>query len=262
MVYQTLIFDIDNSIARIVLNRPEAANSMNMQMMEELLDVSIVCDEDDSIRAVTITGTGRMFCAGGDLASFAKQGDKLPGFLKKATTVLHGAITRFARMKKPVITIINGSAAGAGFSLAIMGDYTIAADSAKFTMAYTAAGLSPDGSSSYFLPRLVGEKRAREIMMTNRTLTADEALNWGMINQISTNDDLTADANIMINKLASGPTLAYGTIKELLVNSATSSLETQMEHESRGIAASAGTVDGKEGIDAFLNKRRAEFGGK
>jgi 2-(1,2-epoxy-1,2-dihydrophenyl)acetyl-CoA isomerase len=235
---------------------------MNMQMMEELLDVSIVCDEDDSIRAVTITGTGRMFCAGGDLASFAKQGDKLPGFLKKATTVLHGAITRFARMKKPVITIINGSAAGAGFSLAIMGDYTIAADSAKFTMAYTAAGLSPDGSSSYFLPRLVGEKRAREIMMTNRTLTADEALNWGMINQISTNDDLTADANIMINKLASGPTLAYGTIKELLVNSATSSLETQMEHESRGIAASAGTVDGKEGIDAFLNKRRAEFGGK
>jgi len=262
MVYQTLIFDIDNSIARIILNRPEAANSMNMQMMEELLDVSIVCDEDDSIRAVTITGTGRMFCAGGDLASFAKQGDKLPGFLKKATTVLHGAITRFARMKKPVITIINGSAAGAGFSLAIMGDYTIAADSAKFTMAYTAAGLSPDGSSSYFLPRLVGEKRAREIMMTNRTLTADEALNWGMINQISTNDDLTADANIMINKLASGPTLAYGTIKELLVNSATSSLETQMEHESRGIAASAGTVDGKEGIDAFLNKRRAEFGGK
>ena len=262
MVYQTLIFDIDNSIARIILNRPEAANSMNMQMMEELLDVSIVCDEDDSIRAVTITGTGRMFCAGGDLASFAKQGDKLPGFLKKATTVLHGAITRFARMKKPVITIINGSAAGAGFSLAIMGDYTIAADSAKFTMAYTAAGLSPDVSSSYFFPRLVGENRARGIMMTNRTLTADEALNWGMINQISTNDDLTADANIMINKLASGPTLAYGTIKELLVNSATSSLETQMEHESRGIAASAGTVDGKEGIDAFLNKRRAEFGGK
>lgn len=262
MGYQAITLEIDGAIARITLNRPDSANAMNMQMMEELLDVSIALDENSNVRAVVITGNGRLFCAGGDLASFAEAGDGLATFLKKATTILHGAVTRFVRMKKPVITVVNGPAAGAGFSLAIMGDYTLAAKSAKFTMAYTSAGLSPDGSSSYFLPRLVGEKRARELMLTNRTLSADEALEWGLINQVAADDDLANAADKIADKLASGPTQAFGTVKELLVSSSTSSLETQMEHESRGIAGSANTADGLEGIDAFLNKRKPEFTGK
>lgn len=261
MAYQAISLDIDGAIARITLNRPDSANAMDMQMMKELLDVAISLDEDNSIRAVAITGNGRFFCAGGDLASFAKVGDGLPAFLKKATNVLHGAITRFARMRKPVVTVINGPAAGAGFSLAIMSDYTLAAESVKFTMAYTGAGLTPDGSGSYYLPRLVGEKRARELMMTNRTLSAAEALEWGMINEVASDENLGAAADKILTRLAAGPTQAFGTVKELLMSSATSSLETQLEHESRGISGSAHTADGLEGIDAFVNKRKAEFTG-
>lgn len=262
MAYQAISLHIDGPIARITLNRPTSANAMNIEMMKELLHVAIALDENTSIRAVAITGKGDFFCAGGDLASFAKADHDLPAFLKQATTVLHAAITRFAHMKKPVVTIINGPAAGAGFSLAIMSDYTIASESVKFSMAYTGAGLTPDGSSSYYLPRLIGEKRARELMMTNRTLSAAEALDWGMINEVVSDNNLNQAAETVLSQFAKGPTQAYGTIKELLLNSGTSGLETQMEHESRAISGSAHTADGLEGINAFLNKRKPEFIGK
>jgi len=164
-------------------------------------------------------------------------------------------------MNAPVIAAVNGTAAGAGFSLALSADLVISVDSAKFVMAYTNAGLSPDGSSSYFLPRRVGDRRARELMLTNRVLSADEALDWGIVNQVVAADDLDETVEKLAAKIAAGPTLAYGQVKSLLNVSFDNGLETQMELESRGIADMARSRDGKEGIQAFLAKRKPTFKG-
>jgi len=172
---------------------------------------------------------------------------------------LHRATSSFARMEKPFIVAVNGMAAGAGFSIAITGDFVIAAESAKFTMAYTAAGLSPDGSSSYYLPRLVGMRKAMDLMITNRRLTAHEAENWGLINQVVPDDALQTTAMELAQKLAKGPTDAFATVKKLLLCSFDNSLETQMELEGRAISHHAGVTNGKEGVQAFLEKRKPKF---
>ena len=157
MTYETLKFERDGAVALVTLNRPDAANSLNVPMSEELVKVATHCDSNPDIRAVILTGTGRMFSAGGDLVSFAAQGAQMSEYMRYATTGLHAAISRFARMNAPYLVAVNGTAAGAGFSMAISGDLVFAAESAKFTMAYTRAGVSPDGSSTFFLPRLVGQ---------------------------------------------------------------------------------------------------------
>ena len=191
MTYECLEFEVnEDGVAVMTLNRPDAANAMDLQMSKEMLDVSITCDEDPSVRVLVIRARGRMFCAGGDLKSFAESGDRIGHALKDMTTYLHGAISRFSRMNAPVITEVQGMAAGAGMSLAITGDLVFAGESAGFTMAYTAAGLSPDGSSTFFLPRLVGVQRAKELMITNRRLSAEEALQWGLVNRVIADDAL------------------------------------------------------------------------
>lgn len=253
---------IENSIATVTLNRPDNANALNLAMAKQLHETAIELSENAEVRAVIITGRGAMFCAGGDLASFAELGDRIAVGIKQITASLHGAVATLNRMNAPVIMAINGSAAGAGFSLAIAGDFAIAGESAKFTMAYTAAGLSPDGSSSYFLPRRVGMMRARELMMTNRRLSAAEALDWGLLNQVVDDQQLMDAALELAGKLAKGPTRAYGQVKQLLNSSFETGLETQMEHETAGIAAMAGSADGREGVSAFLEKRKAQFRGQ
>jgi 2-(1,2-epoxy-1,2-dihydrophenyl)acetyl-CoA isomerase len=164
-------------------------------------------------------------------------------------------------MRAPLVIAVNGTAAGAGMSLAITGDLVLAADSAKFTMAYTAAGLSPDGSSSYFLPRLVGLRRAQELLFTNRRLSAAEALDWGLVTQVVTDGELAETAQTLATRLAAGPTSAYGMVKSLLIDTYDTSLEGQMELEGRGIADMAAGPDGLEGIAAFVNKRTPAFTG-
>jgi 2-(1,2-epoxy-1,2-dihydrophenyl)acetyl-CoA isomerase len=159
--YQTLSFEQSGPIARIVLNRPEAANGMNDVMTRELAEVARRCDGADT-KVVVLTGAGRFFCAGGDLKSMAASPLGPGPFVKGIANDLHRAISTFARMDAVLITAVNGVAAGAGFSLAVAGDLVLAADSASFTMAYTKAGLSPDGSSSYYLPRLVGIRRTQD----------------------------------------------------------------------------------------------------
>jgi 2-(1,2-epoxy-1,2-dihydrophenyl)acetyl-CoA isomerase len=261
MPYETLIFDVADNVAHITMNRPDAANSLNAALAHDLMMAAIRCDEDGDIRAVILTGAGKMFCAGGDLKKFATFSADTGVRLKEITTYLHAATSRFMRMDAPLVVAVNGVAAGAGMSLAVAGDITIAARGAKFTMAYTAAGLSPDGSSSWFLPRLIGLRRTQELMLTNRVLAADEALEWGVVSQVVDNDALADTAMDLARRFASGPTLAYGAVKTLLVDSFTNTLETQLELEARLIAKTAQTADGREGIAAFVAKRKPLFKG-
>lgn len=260
--FSTLNFTVSEGVAEITLNRPDNANAMNLQMGQDLMEASLLCEENPDIRAVLITGNGRMFCAGGDLSSFADAGDKVKPLILRLTGYLHLAISRFSRADAPVVIAVNGSAAGAGFSLAVSGDFVLAAESAKFTMAYTAAGLTPDGSSSYFLPRLIGMRKTQELMLTNRRLDAQEAEQWGMINRVVADEELLNEARALARQLAKGPGKAFGTVKALLRSSFSESLETQMELEAQGIANATQTRDGQEGVRAFLEKRKPEFSGQ
>lgn len=261
MTYQTLLFDVTSGIATITLNRPDAANAMNPTMARELSDIAIRCDDSPDIRAVVIRGSGKMFCAGGDLGVFAEAGDKVSAVIKEMAGDLHMGISRLTRMNAPVIAAVNGTAAGAGFSLAIAADLVISVDTAKYVMAYTNAGLSPDGSSTYFLPRCIGDRRARELMLTNRVLSAAEALDWGLINQVVSKEDFDETVSKLAASIAEGPTLAFGRVKSLLNASFDNGLETQMELETRGISDMSKTDDGIEGIQAFLAKRKPNFKG-
>ncbi len=262
MQYSTLLFEQREGVATITLNRPDAANAMDIDMARELMHAAIRCDEDEGVRATILTGAGRWFCPGGDLKSFAEQGDSLPVHLKEMVTYLHAAVSRLRRMDAPVISAVNGAAAGAGMSLALAGDILLAAESARFVVAYTGVGLSPDGSSTYFLPRIVGLKRALELTLTNRPLTAGQAMDWGLVSRVVPDDTLEVEARSLATRLAAGPTRALGTAKRLLEDGWTETIETQMEMEGRGIAGLARTADAREGIDAFLHKRTPEFGGR
>jgi 2-(1,2-epoxy-1,2-dihydrophenyl)acetyl-CoA isomerase len=262
MSYETLLFDVSGPVARITLNRPEAANSLNDVMARELMLAAIHCDEDPAIRAVLLTGAGKMFSAGGDLKTFSGFGAETGARLKEITTYFHAAISRFARMDAPLVVAVNGMAAGAGMSLAASGDLVLAAQSARFTMAYTAAGLSPDGSSTWILPRLIGLRRTQELMLTNRMLGAGEALEWGLVNRVVDDGALMAEAEALALGLAGGATRALGAVKKMLVESFTNPLESQMELESRMIAAMAQNDDGREGIAAFVGKRKPSFSGR
>lgn len=262
MRFETLLFDVRDGVGHVVLNRPDAANSLDMRMARELHQVSIRCDVDPEIRAVLMTGTGAMFCAGGDLKSFAGQGAALPAHLKEVTAYLHAAISRFSWMDAPVIAAVNGTAAGAGMSLVCAADLAVAARSAVFTMAYTKAGLVPDGSATFYLGRVVGLHRAMELALTNRLLTADEACAWGIVNRVADDAEMMAEAGRLAADLAAGPTAAFGRTKRLILQGTTESLESQMERETRGIAAAAASADGREGVQAFLEKRAPRFAGR
>jgi 2-(1,2-epoxy-1,2-dihydrophenyl)acetyl-CoA isomerase len=259
--YSTIQLERDGAVAKLTLDRPESANALDLLMARELMQAAIEIDEDASVRAVVLTANGKMFCAGGDLGAMKEEGDGASAYIKEMAGYLHMAISKFARMRAPVIAAVNGTAAGAGFSMICATDLAIASETAKFTMAYTGAGLSPDGSSSYFLPRIIGQRRTFELMLTNRVLNSADALEWGLVNQVVPAEELMPTAEKLASQLASGATAAYAVVKRLLVNSAYDSLESQMEHETRGIADSARTDDGREGIAAFLEKRRPKFTG-
>jgi len=260
-----VLFQVTGGVGWTILNRPKAYNALNRELAAQLLDVLIRCDEDESVRAVVITGEGPSFCSGGDIKQMmdavASVGHAA-AFLKTLTVSLHEAIATMAHMSKPVITAVNGAAAGAGFSLAIAGDLVLAADNAQFTVAYTAIGLAPDGSSTFTLPRLIGPKRAFELMCTNRALSAGEARELGMVNQVFPAEKFTDQVREFALGIAQGPTAALAHAKKLLTLSAQSSLETQMEHERRAIAACGRTVDFREGADAFFAKRTPKFQGR
>jgi 2-(1,2-epoxy-1,2-dihydrophenyl)acetyl-CoA isomerase len=261
MNYETIIFEVKEQVAFITLNRPEAFNALNLTVGRELMHAAIRCDENPEIRAVVLTGAGKAFSAGGDLKFFAGYGNQLSTVLKEMTVYCHAAASRLIRMDKPLITAVNGAAAGIGMSFAIAGDIILAAESASFTAAYTAAGLSPDGAMTYLLPRMIGLARARELMMTNRRLKAQDALDWGLVNKVVPDGELLNEAESLAKSFANGPTRSFGIVKKLLNESFSATLETQMEQEARGIAEMARTIDGVEGVNAFVGKRRSMFKG-
>ena len=261
MSFATLLYDVDAAthVATITLNRPAQFNALNLDMARELMMATIAADEDAGVRCVVITGAGKAFFAGGDLSTFGAAGDATGALLKEMTSYFHSAVARLARMDAPVIAHVNGVAAGAGFSTMLACDLAIAASSAKFTMAYTKSGLSPDGSSTWFLPRTVGLRRAQELTLTNRVLTAAEALDWGLLTRVIDDAELAEHVRALSVEIASGPTRTLGAAKRLLRDSSDHGLETQMELEARAIAAMSSTSDGREGVAAFLEKRGPKY---
>jgi 2-(1,2-epoxy-1,2-dihydrophenyl)acetyl-CoA isomerase len=258
-----VILEVKNSVAHITLNRPEAANGINKELAEELDAAARACEHNDAVRAILITGNGKFFCAGGDLKSFAAKGETdLPRYLEEVTSHLHRAVSRFARMRSPVVAAVQGSAAGAGFSLACAVDFVIAAESARFTMAYTKAGLTPDGSSTFYLPRIVGPRRAMELAILNPVLTSKQALDFGIATRVVPDAELLPTAIAFTEELATGPTLAYRGVKRLLIDSAVAGLEEQMGRETETICTTSWTKDAREGIAAFVEKRRPKFTGE
>ncbi len=262
MGYSSLTFGVEDGVGLIRLNRPNDGNAIILEMALELLHVATVCDENPEVRAVVLTGNGKMFCAGGDLKVFAAQGGNVSLYLKETTQALHAAISRFNWMDAPVVGAINGTAAGGGFSLALTTDIAIAAESAKFTMAYTKIALAPDGSSTYFLARIVGLRRAKELALLNPVLSARQAKEWGLINRVVADDQVLTSALEIARHWANGPTRSFGETKRLILSGATESLESQMERESRPIAAMISTSAGHEGLAAFIAKRSPVFRGK
>src|SRR5262245_16566194 len=255
MAYQYVLIDRVAEVATITLNRPEAFNALDLALGRELFHAALEVDEDPAIRCVVITGAGRAFCAGGDVRGFADNLPRIGVLMKELTTYLHGAVSRLCRSDKPVIMAVNGLAAGGGFSLALSGDLVVAAESARFTMAYSKIAATPDGSSSYFLPRLVGLRRAMELYFTNRVLTAREALDWGLVTRVVPDGELRTAVDTLSRELAQGPSKAFGGAKRLLHQSTWESLETQMELEAQSIAAMGHTVDFRAGVTAFANKQ-------
>ena len=254
-----LRFERDGAIARIVLDRPQAGNAIDLDMARALLEAAQRCEDDASIRCVVITGAGRLFCAGGDIAAFSAAGDAVPEFLRELATTLHKALMRFARMRKPLVTVVNGPAAGAGLSLAIIGDVVLAARSAHFSSAYGSLGLTPDGGMSWWLPRVVGLRRAQEIILTGRRLSAEEAASLGLATLVVDDAELAAQAQAYAQRLAVAPSAAIGAARQLLLDGETRSLSDQLDAEIEAIVAAGASDECREGVAAFVEKRKPNF---
>ncbi|MBV9509974.1 MAG: enoyl-CoA hydratase/isomerase family protein [Caulobacteraceae bacterium] len=256
-----ILFERDGPIARLTLNRPSVGNAIDIPMSQALLKAVIECDEDDAVRCVVITGAGRLFCAGGDVGAFAGAGEGLPGLLKELTSYLHSAISRLARMNKPLVVAVNGPAAGAGFSLALLGDIVLTAPGAHFTLAYAGIGFSPDGGATWLLPRLIGLRRAQELALTNKRSTAEEAAAMGLVTRVVEAEALASEATAVAQAIAASAVGALGRTRNLLLSSFGNTLETHLELEARSIAEASRTAEGREGVRAFLEKRKPDFKG-
>ncbi|HEX7852243.1 MAG TPA: enoyl-CoA hydratase-related protein [Sphingobium sp.] len=255
-----VLLDSDGTIAMITLNRPEAGNTVNLPLAQALLDAAVHCDEDASLRCVVLTGTGKLFCGGGDLSAFGDAGD-IPAFLDALATTLHKAISRLLRMRKPLLVLVNGPAAGAGLSLSLLGDIVIASESAHFMAAYGSVGLSPDGGMSWLLPRLVGMRRAQGIIISNRRVSAEEAAAIGLVTRTLPDADLAEEGRRQAHILAAAPTSGIAAARALLLESFNSSLEAQLDREVRAIVAAGATQDCREGVAAFVARRSPRFSG-
>jgi 2-(1,2-epoxy-1,2-dihydrophenyl)acetyl-CoA isomerase len=252
-------FEKQGAIARIGLNRPDAANGIDSLLASELKQAARQCDADPQLKVVVLSAGGRFFCCGGDLKEMLSSGDAIGDAAQALADDFHAAISSLTRMQAALVIAVNGIAAGGGFSLALIGDIVLAAESASFTMAYTRAGLCPDGASSYFLPRLVGLRRAQELMLTNRSLDARQACEMGLVTRVVADADLAAETDRLAQELAGAARLSTAYVKKLLLAGAGNDLEMQMALEAQLLAQCAASPDGREGLAAFVEKRKPEF---
>jgi len=258
---KTVLVDCSGGVATITLNRPEVGNAINVALANELLEAAEFCQRDAAIRAVLLTGTGRLFCAGNDVRAIAEDSEKLVRTLNLITHPLHAAISVLSRMPKPLVTAVNGAAAGEGMSLAILGDVVIAGTSAYFRAAYPGVGLSPDAGMSFMLPRLVGLRRAQQILMLNEVVPAQRALEIGLVTEVVADDALTAATSAVLATLVAMPTRALARTRNLLLAGNASNLEEHLDWEAKAIAKSGMEPDGRAGLRAFKDRCTAEFKG-
>ncbi|MEV7866352.1 enoyl-CoA hydratase-related protein [Streptomyces sp. NPDC088124] len=250
-----------NGLARLTLRRGEAGNAIDLAMARGLLDAARACARAD-VRAVLLTGEGRSFCVGGDLREFsALPAEELESHLTAVTGALHGALRVLAAIDAPLVVAVQGPVAGAGLGLAAAADLTLAADDATFTAAYTGIGYSPDAGVSWSLPRLVGPKRALDLLLTNRRVPAAEAEAIGLVTRVVDADRLTAEAERTAEALRRGPTAAFGATRRLVAAGPLTELGPHLDSEARAIAAAAASATGREGVAAFLGKRAPDFAG-
>ncbi|MBI4594759.1 MAG: enoyl-CoA hydratase [Candidatus Tectomicrobia bacterium] len=261
MDYQSITFKKEKGIATITLNRPDNLNALDLTMGKEWLDAMDKCSLDREIKVIILTGEGRAFSAGGDVKSMREAGDDAASLLGELTHYLHGIISAMRRINRPVIGAINGIASGAGFSMALACDLLVASDKARFNMAYVNIGLVPDGGGTYFLPRLLGLQRASQLIFTAEAIDAIEAQKLGLVNYVVPPEQVLPMAMELAERFATGPTQAYGNAKALINSGLIESLETQLENERQAISRSSQTVDFKEGLAAFFEKRKANYKG-
>jgi 2-(1,2-epoxy-1,2-dihydrophenyl)acetyl-CoA isomerase len=261
-----IIASIANGVGRILFNRPEALNALSPELVDGLITITHGFERDPAVRAVIIQGAGDHFMAGGDVkefhASIVAGQDAHAAALERRIINGHLAIHRLRRMPKPVLACVQGAAAGFGLSMVAAADLTIASDDAVFSLAYRHIGLTADGGASYFLPRIVGERRALEIALLGERFSAQQALDWGLLNWVEPRATLEARALKIAQSLADGPTLALGGAKTLMRNSLDTGWEEQSMREAESIVATAATADHREGVTAFVEKRRPRFVGK
>jgi 2-(1,2-epoxy-1,2-dihydrophenyl)acetyl-CoA isomerase len=246
-------------ILEVTLNRPEAYNALNLDMMTLLAEALSRGARDDSIKGVLITGKGKAFCAGGDLKWISQQKEDAGSVLHRLAPQFHLSILEIRRMEKPVIAAINGIAAGGGFSLALACDFRVMGGSATLRQAYTSSGLSIDGGGSFSLPRLVGLARAMEIMAFDEPISAAQTLEWGLVTKVVPDDEVLSASVAMLNQLARTSLHSFAWSKKLMTNSFHTTLEAQLELERRGISDCGAHPDGQEGIEAFVEKRKPSF---
>jgi len=258
----TVLYSVAEGVATITLNRPQVLNAMDARMIVELRAACERAEQDAAARAVVLRGAGPAFLAGGDVAYFRSNLARMPALVREGGAELNHAILALRRTPKPVLASVHGAVAGAGVSLAAAADLAIAAEGTKFTVAYSRIGASPDGGATHFLPRLLGARRALELMLLSDAFDAQAALRLGLVNWVTGAEQLGSETEAIARRLALGPTLAFGEIKRLVNESPDQALAAQLEAEIEAFARCAGTHDFAEGVTAFVEKRKPVFRGE
>lgn len=254
-----IILKRDDEIVELLLNKPKSFNAFDLETVSQFADHLITIAADESIRAVVISGEGKAFCAGGDLKWMSSFPDGPFASVHELAARFHQAVLEIRRMPKPVIAAINGIAAGGGFSLALACDFRVMSASAVLQQAYTSNGLCLDGGGTFTLPRIVGLARAMEIMAFDQPISSERALKWGLATKVVKDGTAREEALKMAHELANKSLHAFGWAKRLFNDSFNTTFETQAEREREGIAKCSAHSDGKEGREAFAEKRKPVF---
>ena len=258
----TVLYSVADGIATITLNRPQVMNALDARMIVQLREAAERAEHDAQARAVVIRGAGPAFLAGGDVSMFHANLARMPEMVREGAPELHRAILALRRAPKPVLAAVHGAVAGAGVSVMAAADLAIAADGTKFTLAYSRLGTSPDGGATYSLPRLVGLRKALELLMLSDTIDAREAHGLGLVNWVVAAGQLEAEAGSIARRLGQGATAAFAEIKRLVNQSYDQTLAAQLNAEVEAFARCAGTRDFAEGVTAFVEKRKPLFKGE